>query len=279
RRTGRLGRRRASRHRPPDVLAPQRTAARHPTRLEPVRPLRRARRREPLHRPRHVREPGKRARSHLAPAQGGFASSAGRPHGSFHPRRGKGPDRPRRVLHLLPKRRRDLCRNSQRGAVRFMKRLRTRVTGAALFLAARAAEASPLVEHTGALIGGGGFNARFTESGPAAAYFKPAFLTRSKTGISVGAFVLADRIRLTLGSREGLGVDVPSYPDSLQYEYDGQTAPFDNLTMPTRDLYMGCAIERNPCAPRPRQSAGSSNETRTYALIGLVNQIMGPKLV
>lgn len=160
-----------------------------------------------------------------------------------------------------------------------MKRLRTLVTGAALFLAARAAEASPLVEHTGALIGGGGFNARFTESGPAAAYFNPAFLTRSKTGISVGAFVLADRIRLTLGSREGLGVDVPSYPDSLQYEYDGQTAPFDNLTMPTRDLYMGCAIERNPCAPRPRQSAGSSNETRTYALIGLVNQIMGPKLV
>lgn len=160
-----------------------------------------------------------------------------------------------------------------------MKHVRTLFLGTALVLATHAAEASPLIEHTGALIGEGGFNARFTESGPAAAYFNPAFLTRSKTGISIGTFVLADRIRVTLHSREGLGVDVPSYPDSLQYEYDGQTAPFDNLTMPTRDLFMGCANEQNPCRPRPRQHAGSSNETRTYAVIGLVNQILGPKLV
>ncbi len=160
-----------------------------------------------------------------------------------------------------------------------MKLSRALFAIAALTLVAETAEASPLMEHTGALIGQGDFNARHSESGPAAAYFNPAFLTRSKTGVSVGTFVLADRIRITLGSREGLGVDVPSYPDGLQFEHEGRTVPFDRLTLPTRDLYLGCTIEQNPCAPRPRQAAGSSNETRGYALVGLVNQIFGPQLV
>lgn len=151
------------------------------------------------------------------------------------------------------------------------------LVGAAFF--SFEAEASPLMEHGGALIGQGGYNARFTQSGPASAYFNPAFLTRAQTGISVGTFVLTDRIRVTLGSREGLGVDVPSYPDGLQFEYEGKTAPFDRLTLPTRDLYLGCPIDQNPCAPRPRQQAGSGHHTRAYALIGLVNQILEEKLV
>lgn len=160
-----------------------------------------------------------------------------------------------------------------------MRALPAIVSLATLSLFANAASASPLMEHTGALIGEGGFNARFTESGPASAYFNPAFLTRAKTGISVGAFVLSDRIRLTLGAREGLGVDVPTHPDGLQFEYDGRTAPFDRATFPTRDLYLGCSIEKNACAPRPRQQAGSSGQNRGYALVGLVNQILGEKLV
>lgn len=152
-------------------------------------------------------------------------------------------------------------------------------TLAATCLVSSNALASPLMEHTGALIGQGGHSARFSESGAASAYFNPAFLTRASTGITVGTFVLADRVRVTLGSREGLGVDVPAYPDSLQFQHEGKTAPFDRQTFPTQDLYLGCPIDQNPCAARRRQQAGSSNQTRTYALVGLVNQILGPQLV
>src|SRR5690606_26883563 len=111
-----------------------------------------------------------------------------RPHGAVHPRRGEGPGGPRRVLRLLPRHRRDLRGDAQVRGGRLVKHVRTLFLGTALVLATHAAEASPLIEHTGALIGEGGFNARFTESGPAAAYFNPAFLTRSKTGISIGTF-------------------------------------------------------------------------------------------
>lgn len=160
-----------------------------------------------------------------------------------------------------------------------MRKIRPLALLGATLLFSKSLIASPLMEHTGALMGQGGHNARFTQSGPASAYFNPAFLTQAQTGVTVGTFVLADRIRVTLGSREGLGVDVPEYPDGLQFEYEGRTTPFDRQTVPTRDLYLGCAIDENPCLARPRQGAGSSNRTRGYALVGLVNQIAGPQLV
>lgn len=141
------------------------------------------------------------------------------------------------------------------------------------------ASASPLLEHTGGQMGSGGFNARFTESGTAAAYFNPAMLTRADNGLSVGAFVLSDQIRVRLNSREGLGVDVPQYPDRLRFSNGEETLPFDRMTFPTSELYGGCTIEDNPCAARPRQQDGSSGNTRAYALVGLVNRIIDEHLV
>ena len=151
---------------------------------------------------------------------------------------------------------------------------------AACTFAASAAFASPLFEHTGGVMGTGGFNARFTQSGTSAAYFNPAMLTRSPNGISVGTFVMSEQVRVSLGSREGLGVEVPIYPDTLRWTYEDQRLPFDQLTFPTTRLNSGCpATDGNPCAPRPRQGAGTSSVTRAYALIGLVNRILGPQLV
>lgn len=129
------------------------------------------------------------------------------------------------------------------------------------------------------MLGTGGLNARFTGSDTAAAYFNPSLLSRAKNGISVGMLVFSDQIRVTLGPREGLGVDVPTYPDTLRYTRGDLSQPFLPLTLPTEDLYLGCTIEDNPCAARPRQQAGSSGNTRAYALIGLVNRILQEKLV
>lgn len=139
--------------------------------------------------------------------------------------------------------------------------------------------ASPLMETTGGQLGPGGFNARFTTSGSAAAYFNPAYLSQADNGISIGFMVFQDNYRIRLHSREGTGVNVPDFPDTLQYTYGARSQNFDNLTFPTDDLYRGCTIDENPCRARPRQGEGSSFETRPYALVGLVNQIVEEKLV
>lgn len=135
------------------------------------------------------------------------------------------------------------------------------------------AHASPLMEETGGLFGTSGLNARFTGSNSSAAYFNPGNLPRTPNGINVGLFVLNESIGVRLGAREGLNVDVPSYP-GLRHPSDLSFA--GTLPLPTADLYQGCQPPVGSCTlqPRPRQGAGTSGVTRTYATVGLVNKIV-----
>lgn len=146
------------------------------------------------------------------------------------------------------------------------------VAGVAL-TASATAFASPLMETTGGVVGTSGFNARFTGHDASAAYFNPANLSRVKNGINVGLFVFNDAIKLRLGAREGLGVDIREFYGSRFENGDylaGQTP------IRTDFLYRGCEPAIGACdmPARPRQGAGSSGNTRAYASLGLVNQVV-----
>lgn len=135
-----------------------------------------------------------------------------------------------------------------------------------------ASYASPLFETVGAVNGHGGFNARFTDAGSASAYFNPALLPRAQNSIDVGYFVFNDAIDITLGARQG--VNVPDFPTGVGFPSGAGFTPF---TLPTEELYLGCdRPDQLPCRlpARPRQQDGSSGQTRHYATLGLVTQIV-----
>lgn len=149
-----------------------------------------------------------------------------------------------------------------------------RVAGAAALLMlgwASSAAASPLMETTGGVIGTSGFNARFTGHDASAAYFNPANLSRVKNGISVGMFVLNDAIQLRLGER--VGVDIGPFEGASFPNKEGLGGP---TPIRTDYLYRGCNPPIGTCdmEGRPRQGAGSSGNTRPYASLGLVNQVV-----
>lgn len=130
------------------------------------------------------------------------------------------------------------------------------------------ASASPLIELTGGNFGTGGFNARAGGASAASAYFNPALLPQAKQGLEVGVLVLNDAISIGLDARNP-NVDVP---------LENVTARRRIYPVPTVWLEQGCVAGqlmcRTPIAPHTRQSEGSSNNTRLYQVIGLVNHIV-----
>jgi hypothetical protein len=145
------------------------------------------------------------------------------------------------------------------------------LVGAAATRANRA-YASPLFELVGSSVGSGGFNARSYGPSSASTYFNPAMLPHAREGIELGWFILNDAISVTLDGRSH-SVDLP---ESILRDIGGRPVPplpttwLENGCTPVPGATLGCDT---PLKPQPRQSAGSSGNTRAYQVLGLVNHV------
>jgi long-chain fatty acid transport protein len=144
--------------------------------------------------------------------------------------------------------------------------------GATFFAYCPTARASPLFELVGSSLGAGGFNGRSYGASSASTYFNPAMLPHAREGIEIGWFVLNDAISITLDGRSR-AVDVS---ETVLRDIGGRSVP----PLPTTWLERGCApVPGAPIgcdtvlAAQPRQSAGSSGNTRAYQVVGLVNHV------
>jgi long-chain fatty acid transport protein len=131
-------------------------------------------------------------------------------------------------------------------------------------------QASPLFELVGSNLGDGGFNARAYGPSSASTYFNPALLPQAREGLELGWFVFNDSIKITLDRRSGL----EDVPEDVVVDFEPRDVP----PVPTRWLETGCrTTDGGRCvtdiAPQPRQSAGSSHNTRVYQVLGLTNHV------
>jgi hypothetical protein len=103
--------------------------------------------------------------------------------------------------------------------------------------------------------------ARATAAGAASAYFNPAFLTLAPPSLEAGVFVLNDRISIRLDERPASGADIPV---GFQNAASATGASFPGYGLPTSWLESG----NLDLPPRPRQQAGSSDDVRSYLVLG-----------
>lgn len=141
---------------------------------------------------------------------------------------------------------------------------------ATLLVVPAVVQASPPFELMGSAIGDGGLNARATGADASSAYFNPAFLAQAEPGLQLGWFVLNDAIELTLFARDASN-DVPL---AALNEFEGKFP-----ALPTEWLQGGCDPAKGgrcitKLVPNPRQSQGSSGNTRVYQVFGLVTNII-----
>ena len=146
------------------------------------------------------------------------------------------------------------------------------VIGAIILAYSPKAQASPLFELVGSSLGSSGFNGRAYGASSASTYFNPAMLPDAREGIELGWFVLNDAISVTLDGRSR-AVDIP---EAVLRDIGGRSVP----PIPTQWLERGCAPVPGATlgcdtvlAAQPRQSVGSSGNTRAYQVIGLVNHV------
>jgi long-chain fatty acid transport protein len=146
-----------------------------------------------------------------------------------------------------------------------------------------AANASPLFELVGDPSGPGGLTARVNAGGPAAAYFNPALLASAKDGFTLGVYILGQQLGVIVDGRGMSGLcgdnacDVPSVddrgPESFRHEMTGEGIA--NPTIPTSWLQNG----HDTLGARPRQGAGSGDQTRAYQTVGLIAPIFKNRVV
>ncbi len=144
-------------------------------------------------------------------------------------------------------------------------------------LLAGGAQASPLFELAGGVVGGGGLNARAVEAGAASAYFNPAFLPDAPAGLDLGVLLLSDQIGVRLRGRPTPAADLSV--DSVNAERPGG-GRYPQYGLPTEWLRQGRPAEPpdQPLPRRPRQQAGSGHHTRLYQAIGLVGHALAGRL-
>lgn len=152
-----------------------------------------------------------------------------------------------------------------------------------LALTPAAASASPLFELVGDPSGQGGLTARVNADGPAAAYFNPALLAEATDGFALGVYILGQQLGVIVDGRgtsdlcAGGACDVPSVddrgPESFRHEMSGE--PISDPTIPTAWLQNG----HDTLGARPRQAAGSGDQTRAYQTVGLVAPIFKKRVV
>jgi long-chain fatty acid transport protein len=154
---------------------------------------------------------------------------------------------------------------------------------ASLALLPATAAASPLFELVGDPSGQGGLTARVNADGPAAAYFNPALLADATDGFALGVYILGQQLGIIVDGRStsdlcaGGACDVPSVddrgPESFRHEMSGES--ISDPTIPTAWLQNG----HDTLGARPRQSAGSGDQTRAYQTVGLVTPIFKKRVM
>lgn len=135
----------------------------------------------------------------------------------------------------------------------------------ALVLGPVAAHASPVLELTGG-ISGGGFNARIVGTGPESAYFNPSLLPLTAESFDVSFFVLGDDTTVSVDPRPA-GSDVSeSIYDAWLGDGNGGVSPLEQSPLATRDL-------------SPRQAGRSDGGNRTYLGVGMSKRLVEDKVV
>jgi hypothetical protein len=132
--------------------------------------------------------------------------------------------------------------------------------------------ASPLLDLAGDSGGTAGLQARAVPGGSGATYFNPALLVDSKAELTLGFFVLAEQIAMTLDGRPGTQFAVPT---GLENAGHADTSRWDNYPVATEILQNGRKKDatHDYLAPRPRQGAGTGHDFQTYELIGFVAKL------
>ncbi len=143
-----------------------------------------------------------------------------------------------------------------------------------VLLTATKAHAGPLFELTGGNQGLGGFNPRVAGASSASAYFNPALIPFAKPGLELGIFTLSDRISIDLLRRTNRSYDIP---EGVNVYAHGDGDALSPTPLPTVWLREGLD-ENYKRDPQPRQSADSSDNTRVYQIVGLVNQVFDQRL-
>ncbi len=138
------------------------------------------------------------------------------------------------------------------------------------WLLARASQvqASPPFDLTGDAGGIGGLQARVVPSSSAAAYFNPALLNDGPAGVQVGFLLVSQQIGIALDGRPGTELAVPK---GISNAGRSDFSRFDNYPIPTNDLQLGRPKQGLDAGfeARPRQAAGTGDETFTYESVGL----------
>jgi long-chain fatty acid transport protein len=139
------------------------------------------------------------------------------------------------------------------------------------------ANASPLLEMMGGFGDGGGQQARNLATGASAAYFNPALLVDAPTGMTAGVAVLGARIGVQLQGRGDGRFDVPLGVENAAHA-DGSR--FDNYPIATETLQIGReeTPSQSPTTARPRQAAGTGDQTLSYGAIGINAHFFDDKL-
>ncbi len=142
---------------------------------------------------------------------------------------------------------------------------------------AKTAHASPLFELSGDTIGQGGFNARVVDSGAACAYFNPAFLPDTESGLSLAVYTISDQIGIHLNGRPSASNDILDGTQSAQMPGGGG---YPSVSIPTDWLQNGkpASAPDDPLKSRPRQGAGSGQNVRAYQAIGLVQKLFNGRV-
>jgi len=148
----------------------------------------------------------------------------------------------------------------------------------AVLLSPASGRASPLIETTGAVGDQAGDQGVVSGPGAASTYFNPALLVDADDEVLLGFALVSEQMGVTLDGRTG--GDVPLAVGGRDI-VDPNGNPIPNGTVPTQWLQHGCPGGTAPgdCPPpgfaaRPRQSMGTSGQTRTYLTLGLVKTLV-----
>ncbi len=136
---------------------------------------------------------------------------------------------------------------------------------ATMALGSAAAHASPVLELTGG-ISGGGFNARVVGTGPESAYFNPGLLPLAPDSFDVSFFMLGDDTRISVRDRPA-GTDIAgSIYGAWLGDGQGGISPLESSPLATGDL-------------APRQQGRAAGGFRTYLGIGMSKHLIEDKVV
>ncbi len=147
------------------------------------------------------------------------------------------------------------------------------------------AQASPLVETMGAVGDNAGFQGVVSGPGAASTYFNPALLTDADDELGLGFALISEQLGVTLEGRPP-GADVPLVVGTRGVVGPDGKTPLPPDVVPTQWLNQGCPAgsSAGQCpapggfAARPRQSQGTSGQTRPYLSLGFVKHIVKDRL-